>query len=814
MGTRCSALLLLIAVLSVLVFAGVSQAAAPVIQSVWVDRGRDTDAPDWACYHQKVQVIASDSDGAGDIVGVEIDDPAGGVHYIAICDGQGWPVDANTVGCEWSEWGLLSPPAAGVYSVTVWDWDGNSDSLTTVAAPEVSEVRPELLTPVMDSVIYDTRPTFEWTAGQPGSCYGIHVEEEGTLGEVWSAWVGYQTNCLYRFNESDPVEELQPGHFYFWKIESYSLINAGDPDPRVCITNGQFTQGRFTVYEAWPELPALTGKIAYMSTFWGDNSLPHEQGGPIFGTSSILSYSTDPATRVWLGPVGAAYPDWASCPEWSPDGAKLMYSMGPGIWVDKFDGNPPAQIPGISGGDCRWAPDGHRVVYTVWNEPNEYTWPWGNTDIWIANDDGTGAYPLVASYEYMERWPVWSSDGLWLAYGKASSGGDWLWLVRYDGTEDHPLVATGVEGYPGYEVDWVGWEASWSPDGQKIATVFSANDGQGNWFQGVGVISRDGGMMKPVFLAPNEVICCAQPHLPQWSPDGTKIVFNSGHHMDPADLPAWGEFSTGPELWLANADGTGEPVRLTYNYSYDHYVSWWAPNTTAGEDVSVSKGDTTVTFDNITETGSTSVTVFNEPPGPDPGGFTFLGDYWEINTTAEFTGPVTIEIHYDDADVPGGEEEWLALLHWENGEWVDITVRPIDTVNNIIRGQCTSLSPFGVAFGPQFQGLLQPVNNDGSSVFKLGRTVPMKFQLVAPGGAYVTDAVARLYVAQVSNQVVGTYQEASSTGQADSGNTFRYDPAANQYIFNWGTKGLAKGTWVVQVVVNDLVAKEVLVSLK
>jgi hypothetical protein len=69
-------------------------------------------------------------------------------------------------------------------------------------------------------------------------------------------------------------------------------------------------------------------------------------------------------------------------------------------------------------------------------------------------------------------------------------------------------------------------------------------------------------------------------------------------------------------------------------------------------------------------------------------------------------------------------------------------------------------------------------------------------------------------VAQVSNQVVGTYQEVSTTSQADAGNLFRYDAEANQYILNWGTKGLAKGTWSLQVVVNDLVAKEVLVSLK
>ena len=53
-----------------------------------------------------------------------------------------------------------------------------------------------------------------------------------------------------------------------------------------------------------------------------------------------------------------------------------------------------------------------------------------------------------------------------------------------------------------------------------------------------------------------------------------------------------------------------------------------------------------------------------------------------------------------------------------------------------------------------------------------------------------------------------------STNNPDGGNLFRYDASANQYIFNLGTKGLSTGTWALQVVVNDLVAKQVRISLK
>ncbi len=122
----------------------------------------------------------------------------------------------------------------------------------------------------------------------------------------------------------------------------------------------------------------------------------------------------------------------------------------------------------------------------------------------------------------------------------------------------------------------------------------------------------------------------------------------------------------------------------------------------------------------------------------------------------------------------------------------------------------------GVCVGTNFcwSGVLQPTNADGSSVFKLGQTIPTKFQLTG-ACASITDLKATAYVAKVSDSVVGTYMEAASTSAADSGNTFRYDPTANQYVFNLATKPLSAGTWQLRIDLGDgVMNRTTLFSLK
>ena len=84
-------------------------------------------------------------------------------------------------------------------------------------------------------------------------------------------------------------------------------------------------------------------------------------------------------------------------------------------------------------------------------------------------------------------------------------------------------------------------------------------------------------------------------------------------------------------------------------------------------------------------------------------------------------------------------------------------------------------------------GLLQPINADKSSNFKLGSTFPLKVKVTdcnqtSVSGLTLTVALTKLGTAS------GGVNEAVPESQPDDGNTMRYDSSAAHYIYNLSTK--------------------------
>ena len=68
----------------------------------------------------------------------------------------------------------------------------------------------------------------------------------------------------------------------------------------------------------------------------------------------------------------------------------------------------------------------------------------------------------------------------------------------------------------------------------------------------------------------------------------------------------------------------------------------------------------------------------------------------------------------------------------------------------------------------QFLGLNQPVNSDGSSVYKIGSIIPIKFQIFDSNGNIIRDAKISLSAVKISNDVMGKVRETQVATKASN----------------------------------------------
>ena len=132
--------------------------------------------------------------------------------------------------------------------------------------------------------------------------------------------------------------------------------------------------------------------------------------------------------------------------------------------------------------------------------------------------------------------------------------------------------------------------------------------------------------------------------------------------------------------------------------------------TSTGMDVILLIENSTITFTNVTSEGYTTVvSQTTNPKGAPPTGFRLRGHFVDVSTTAEYEGPITVCINYTGI-IPEGGEGNLRLMHWTGSIWEDVTTS-LDTENNIICGQVSHLSWFGLAsYSPAVGGVKVSVN--------------------------------------------------------------------------------------------------------
>ena len=122
-------------------------------------------------------------------------------------------------------------------------------------------------------------------------------------------------------------------------------------------------------------------------------------------------------------------------------------------------------------------------------------------------------------------------------------------------------------------------------------------------------------------------------------------------------------------------------------------------DTSCGADVEVTRptsfGDVAVKYPGVNYPGDTTVTTGNTGDAPPSGHSMGRTPVWyDIATTANFTGAATVCLDYDEANY--SSELRLRLFHYNGSGWNNITTSQ-DTTANIICGNTTSFSPFIIA---------------------------------------------------------------------------------------------------------------------
>ena len=121
-----------------------------------------------------------------------------------------------------------------------------------------------------------------------------------------------------------------------------------------------------------------------------------------------------------------------------------------------------------------------------------------------------------------------------------------------------------------------------------------------------------------------------------------------------------------------------------------------------------------------------------------------------------------------------------------------------------IKGKLTVSYALTACLGSAGHAILQPIDVDGSSVFKQGSTVPAKFRVCDARGASIgtTGVVASFRLASTSVGVDGPIDEAVVSTTPDT--AFRWSATDQQWIFNVNTKSLvANRTYNYEISLND-----------
>jgi len=203
-------------------------------------------------------------------------------------------------------------------------------------------------------------------------------------------------------------------------------------------------------------------------------------------------------------------------------------------------------------------------------------------------------------------------------------------------------------------------------------------------------------------------------------------------------------------------------------------------------------------------TVSITVTPVNDPPVA------------HDDTAAVTTGAsLLIDVLANDSDVDGDQLSITSSTSAGSGTATCDSTRcsyasasgftGVDSFTYVISdghgGSATATVTISVAAPPIDAHIGQPINADGSSVFKAGRgVVPVKFTVYSQGVQTCATKAATITLSRISNGTPQTVDEGTYNLSADSGSNFRISDC--QYVYNLSLKQLPTGTYEAAIIID------------
>ena len=242
---------------------------------------------------------------------------------------------------------------------------------------------------------------------------------------------------------------------------------------------------------------------------------------------------------------------------WSPDSGEVVYSMAGSLWRQKIDSNAATQLTDGPGYDYQpdWSPDGKSVVYVSYREDA--------MELWLL-DIESGRTRQLSKDLAVDVEPRWSPDGQRIAYVSTVYHGRFHVFVAEvrDGVlaDRRRLTEETKSSLPRYYYAAYDTEINpvWSPNGEEI--MFVSNHGHIYGTGGFWRMKAQAGA-EPREIHYEETTWKARP---DFSPDGTKIVYSSylGRQWH--------------QLWLLPSNG-GDAFPISYG-DWDETYARWSPD--------------------------------------------------------------------------------------------------------------------------------------------------------------------------------------------------------------------------------------------